>query len=373
MTGRNRGRWAGFLIVGPERPPGQNFNHINLASDDMMLRKTAILLSVLGLVLQGAAHADVLLVGNKSAHTLWALDLATGEKTASFETGEGPHEVVVSPDGRLAVVTNYGTRETPGNSLTLIDWADGKASRVMSLGGDTRPHGVAFRPDGTLVVTTEGSNHVVVADPFADKVLKRIPVGEGVAHMVAVSPDGRHGWVTNISAGTLEKLDLEAGAVVGSLVTGKGAEGVAVARGGSEVWVTNRGDDTVSVVDAATLEVLANLDSVGFPIRVAITPDGRHALVTNARAATLSVFDVESRELLTTVRIADPDAEYQPTLLGDSALPIGVFVHPDGSRAFVAISGANEVAVIETAEWKITGFWKTGREPDALGVRLGSP
>jgi len=336
----------------------------------MMLRKIAVLLPVLGLVAHGAAQADVLLVGNKSAHSLWALDLATGEKTASFETGEGPHEVVVSPDGRLAVVTNYGTREASGNSLTVIDWADGRSSRVMSLGDDTRPHGVAFRPDGTLVVTTEGSNHVIVADPAGGTVLKRIPVGEGVAHMVAVSPDGQHGWVTNISAGTLEKLDLEAGAVVGSLVTGQGAEGVAVARGGREVWVTNRGDDTVSIVDAERVEVIATLDSAGFPIRVAITPDGRRALVTNARAATLSVFDVESRALVTTLRIADPDADYQPTLLGDSALPIGVFVHPDGGRAFVAISGANEVAVIDTAAWKITGFWKTGREPDALGIRL---
>jgi len=339
----------------------------------MSFRTILALLPLVGFAWHGVAHGDVLLVGNKSAHTLWALDLATGEKTASFETGEGPHEVVVSPGGQLAVVTNYGTRETPGNSLTIIDWADGQASRVMSLGGDSRPHGVAFRPDGTLVVTTEGSNHVIVVDPAAGQVLRRIPVGEGVAHMVAVSPDGRHGWVTNISAGTLEKLDLEAGGVVGTLKTGPGAEGVAVARGGREVWVTNRGDDTVSIVDAGSLEVLATLDSVGFPIRVAITPDGARALVTNARAATMSVFDVESRELGTTLRIADPDAEYQPTLLGDSALPIGVFVHPDGARAFVAISGANGVAVIDTAAWKITGFWKTGREPDALGVRLGSP
>jgi YVTN family beta-propeller protein len=337
----------------------------------MMPRKIAALLTVIGLALHAAlAHGDVLLVGNKSAHTLWAIDLATGEKAASFETGEGPHEVVVSPDGRLAVVTNYGTRETTGNSLTVIDWSDGGSTRVVSLGEDTRPHGIVFRPDGTLVVTTEGSNHVVVVDPLEGRVVKRVAVGEGVAHMVALSPDGRFAWVTNISAGTLEKLDLEEGAVVASLVTGKGAEGVAVARGGREVWVTNRGDDTVSVVDAGSLEVLATLASPGFPIRVALTPDGRRALVTNARAATLSVFDVESRTLERTLRIADPDAEYQPTLLGDSALPIGVFVNPDGSRAYVAISGANQVAVIDTQSWAIVALWETGREPDALGIRL---
>jgi YVTN family beta-propeller protein len=322
------------------------------------------------LIAATGVRADVLLVGNKSAHTLWAIDLATGAKTAAFETGQGPHEVAVSPDGKLAVVTNYGTRDSEGRTLTVIGWPAGEVAGTIDLGGDTRPHGVAFRPDGTIVVTTEGSDHIVVVDPATGGVVQRVPVGEGVAHMVALSPDGRWAWVTNISAGTLEKVDLEAGEVVGTLETGTGAEGVAVARAGREVWVTNRGDDTVSVIDAESLEVLASLPSAGFPIRVAITPDGTRALVTNARAATLSVFDVETRALLRTVEIADPDAQYQPTLLGDSALPIGVLVHPEGLRAYVAISGANQVAVVDTSSWRIVDLWTTGREPDALGIRL---
>jgi YVTN family beta-propeller protein len=315
-----------------------------------------------------AAHGDVLLVGNKSGDTLWALDLAGGGRTAVFDTGIGPHEVEISPDGRYAVVSNYGNRAAPGNSLTVIDWPAGKVARIVNLGADSQPHGMAFLPNGRLAVTTEGSDHVLVVDVQRGEVLQRIPVGEGVAHMVAVSGEGQVAWVTNISAGTLEKVDLEAGKVVGAVRTGAGAEGVGVAREGREVWVTNRADDTVSVVDAGSLEILATLASAGFPIRVAMTPDGRHALVTNARAATLSVFSVESRKLIATIQVADPDAEYQETLLGRAALPIGIAVHPDGARAFVAISGGDEVAVINTGDWRVVERWPTGREPDALGV-----
>jgi YVTN family beta-propeller protein len=316
----------------------------------------------------GTAAADLLLVGNKSAHTLWALDLDTGERRATFDTGRGPHEVEVSPDGRLAVVSNYGDREAAGNSLTVLEWPEGKLARTVDLGEDTRPHGLAFLPDGRLAVTTEGSDRLLVVDVRGGVVQKRIPVGGGVAHMVAASPDGRHAWVTNISAGTLEKVDLEAGAVLGSLRTGAGAEGVAVTRDGREVWVTNRADDTVSVVDAGSLELLATLESKGFPIRVAFLPDGRHALVTNARAATLSVFELAGRKLLDTVVIADPEMEHGQTLLGTTALPIGLEVHPDGSRAFVAISGTDQVAVIDTREWRVVDLWETGKEPDALGI-----
>lgn len=332
------------------------------------MRLSSTLIAALCLFAFAAAHGDVLLVGNKSGHTLWALDLASGEKRASFETGIGPHEVEISPDRRFAVVSNYGERDKPGNSLTVVDWPAGAVARVVDLGEDTRPHGMAFLPDGRLVVTTEGSDRVLVVDVTEGKVLQRIEVGGGVGHMVAASPDGRYAWVTNISAGTLEKVDLEAGKVTGTIETGAGAEGVGVAHGGREVWVTNRSDDTVSVVDADSLEIVATLDSVGFPIRVAMTPDGRHALVTNARAATLSVFDIRERSLVAAVQIADPSADYQQTLLGDSALPIGIVVEPGGERIFVAVSGANEVAVIETGAWEVVDRWPTGREPDALGV-----
>jgi DNA-binding beta-propeller fold protein YncE len=332
------------------------------------MRLISILFAALCLFAHAAAHGDVLLVGNKSGHTLWALDLASGEKRASFGTGTGPHEVEISPDGRFAVVSNYGDRDQPGNSLTVVDWPAGEVARVVDLGEDTRPHGMAFLPDGRIVVTTEGSDRLLVVDVAQGKVLQRIEVGGGVAHMVAASPDGRIAWVTNISAGTLEKVDLEAGKVTGTIETGAGAEGVGVADGGREVWVTNRSDDTVSVVDADSLEIVATLDSVGFPIRVAMTPDGRHALVTNARAATLSVFDIRERTLVAAVQIADPSAEYQQTLLGDSALPIGIEVAPGGERVFVAVSGANEVAVIETGTWQVVDRWATGREPDALGA-----
>jgi YVTN family beta-propeller protein len=331
-------------------------------------------LAMVGCLLAAAsADAGVLLVGNKSADTLWALDTATGVRTASFDTGVGPHEIEVSPDGRLAVVSNYGDRERPGSSLTVLDWLAGEIARVVDLGEDTRPHGMAFLPDGRLVVTTEGSNRLLVVDVQRGEVLQRIGVGEGVAHMVAASPNGQFAWVTNISAGTLEKVDLAAGEVVASIRTGAGAEGVAVTPDGREVWVTNRADDTVTVAATDDLSVIVTLDSPGFPIRVAMTPDERHALVTNARAATVTVFDVQRHEAVASIRIADPSAEYQPTLLGDKALPIGVEVDPDGERAYVAVSGANEVAVIDTGTWEIIDRWVTGREPDALGVIANTP
>jgi YVTN family beta-propeller protein len=332
------------------------------------MRLPTLLATTACLLAAGTACADVILVGNKSAHTVWAIDLSSGQKEREFATEIGPHEIEVSSDKRYAVVSNYGDRETVGNTLTVIEWPAGRPALLVDLGENTRPHGMAFLSGYRLAVTTEGSDSLVLVDIVRGKVMARIPVGEGVAHMVAASRDGRFAYVTNISAGTLEKVNVLEEKVVGSVATGAGAEGVAVVADRREVWVTNRADDTVSVVDAESLEVLATLDSPGFPIRIAVSPDGRRALVTNARAATLSVFDTASRELVATVQVADPEAEYQETLLGTTALPIGVEISPDGRRAFVAVSGGNELVVIDTESWEIVDRWETGREPDALGI-----
>ena len=52
-----------------------------------------------------------LVVSNMNDHTATVIDAATGRVHATLPTGEGPHEVAVSHDGRTALVSNYGLSE----------------------------------------------------------------------------------------------------------------------------------------------------------------------------------------------------------------------------------------------------------------------
>ena len=63
------------------------------------------------------ASARTLVVLNKAEATASLIDLASGEVRATLPTGVGPHEVAISPDGKLALVADYG-QQTPGSSLT---------------------------------------------------------------------------------------------------------------------------------------------------------------------------------------------------------------------------------------------------------------
>src|SRR6185295_15169127 len=55
-----------------------------------------------------AGFAATLVVANKDDATVSLLDLASGRIAATVPTGDGPHEVAISPDGRQAVVSNTG-------------------------------------------------------------------------------------------------------------------------------------------------------------------------------------------------------------------------------------------------------------------------
>ena len=311
------------------------------------------------------AWAGELLVGNKSADTVWRISLEDGTRRAEIATGAAPHEIAVAPDGRAAAVTNYGHRD-PGNTLTLID-GDGTTTRTFDLGMHARPHGVRFSPDGhRLLVTTEASGSLLAVDAGTGVVERAYRIGEGVGHMVALSHGGDVAYVSKIHAGTVVRIDLATGEVL-ERPAGAGAEGIGVGPDGG-VWVTNREAGTVTIHDPDSLVIRATLDSPGFPIRVVFTTDGRHALVTNARAATLSVFDAASHARVATVALAEAGREYRQTLLGEAALPIGVIADPRRPRVYVAISGGNEVAVVDTAHWEVVDHWATGDEPDALAI-----
>src|SRR5437879_1283655 len=55
-----------------------------------------------------SASAATLVVLNKSEHTASLIDPESGKTLAKLPVGRGPHEVIVSIDGRTAYVSNFG-------------------------------------------------------------------------------------------------------------------------------------------------------------------------------------------------------------------------------------------------------------------------
>lgn len=322
--------------------------------------------------------AETLLVVRKTADALDFVDPGSGLRLASVPLGHAPHEVSVSPDGRRAVVSNYGTREQPGSTLSIVDLEQAKELRRIDLAPHTRPHGVAWFAPDRIAVTAEGSKHLLVVDPDSGRVLGAIGTGQEVSHMVAVSRDGTRAYVTNMGSGTATALDLAAGRKLGDVATGGGSEALALTPDGRELWVAARTDGQVAVVDTASLEVKARLPLPGIPIRIAMAPDGGTALVTCAGTSELVAIDVATRRERARRRVdvpLAPGAAERPfaRLTPGSALPVGLLVSADGRDAYVAATMGDRVIQYDTETLEPRRSIEVSGEPDGLDSTAAMP
>ncbi|MCG8607448.1 beta-propeller fold lactonase family protein [bacterium] len=314
-----------------------------------------------------------LIVLNKSGASATLISLDSNEQVANVATGIGPHEVAVSDDGRIAVVTNYGNRDDAGSSLTVIDLEKREAEKTIDLGAFERPHGIVFSSDGSrLLVTAEAQKMLLVVNLMTGEIEHQVETGQNTSHMVARVPETDLAFVANIRSGNVTVIDLAQAKVVKQIETGAGAEGIDVSPDGGEVWVSNRAADTISIIDAKSLAIIETLESKSFPIRAKFTPDGRHVLVSNARSGDVAVFDAKSRQEVARIdmneeAIAGKESRLFSDQFGESPVPVGILAHPNGRTAYVANTNADIVTVLDLSNWTVSGRLATGKEPDGLG------
>lgn len=319
----------------------------------------------------GPAHAQTLLIANKSDDTVDLVDLERGRSVATLPTGHAPHEIAVSSDGSSAVITNYGDRDSPGSTLTVLDLDRASVVRTIDLGDHTRPHGLAWIRDSRVAVTTEGSAHLLTVDVELGEIVQAIETGREVSHMVAVTPDARRAFVTNIGSGNVTAVDLIAGEKLADIPTGEGAEGIIVTPNGREVWVGNRAADTLSVIDVASLQVIATVPCPGFPIRLAVTGDGNRLFVSAARSGEVVLFDLVARRELARSKLDlsnAPDARRRlfGDRFGESPVPVGLVVSPANDVVWVAATQADVVVVMEPTRMQVLDLLQAGKEPDGM-------
>lgn len=331
----------------------------------------AALAAVALLVPASTARAQgALIVLNKGDARASIVDLASGKIVKTYPTGEGPHEVAVSPDGRTAVVGNYGG-QAPGNSLTVLDLAGRAAPRTISLGEYRRPHGIVWLKDGRRVlVTVEMSRALLVVDAMAGAVERAIATDQQGTHMVALAPDESMAYTANIGSGSVSRIDLAAGKAVQVKVTGKGPEAIDVSPDGREVWAADRTLDYITIMRAGTLDSLGSAPTRRFPNRLKFTPDGRRVLVSNAAAGAITVYDAATRALIKAIEIPfDPSRKKAEVVLGDmgnSAVPLGILVEPNGHRAWVATAALGEVVELDLATLSVRRTIDAGNNPDGM-------
>jgi len=307
-----------------------------------------------------------IVVSNMNDNTAMHLDAESGRTLATLPTGEGPHEVAVSRDGRRAVVSNYGVRGKPGHSLTLIDVEKLDTVRTIDLRDYQRPHGMVFLPGDTLLaVTSEVSRAVLLVDVRSGTVVATRPSSGRGTHMLGLTARGDRLVMGNIGDGTITVLDpfaTDSGRVIRVAAQ---PEGVAISPDGLFAWAGSNRDSVVLVVDLRASAVVDTLRGFGLPYRMAISPDGRTGVVTDPVKARIRVLDAATRRLRFDIAVS-ADSLVSTAEVAGSPSPEGVAISRDSRWAFVTLQGRNRVATIDLSRGAIIALAPTGNWSDGV-------
>jgi len=222
-----------------------------------MTRAAALLLALIAAFqAPAAAQGPRLVVLNKEDATLVTVDPASGKVLGTVPTGEGPHEVAISADGRLAFVGNYGA-QTPGSTISVIDLSAMKELKRVDVSPLRRPHGMHVA-DGKLYFTAEVNRLVARLDPASYQVDWLMGTGQTTTHMVWVTPDATRMYTANIGSDSISILERGQNPLnwnATAVAVGKGPEGFDVTPDGRELWAAQSRDGGVSIVDLAQKKV----------------------------------------------------------------------------------------------------------------------
>ena len=360
------------LTTGAEQPvlAGiDNVNHFvfvpNRASADVAIidtRTDQVVAKVdVGNVPHQVVISDTLMkmvASNTADDTISVIDLQTLQPVATIDLDTEPEHMEVDPAGTTLAVGNIGA-----GTVSLVSLADNV--ELARIDGLYEPHNMTFSPDGSLLyVGNLGADVVSVIDVAAAKIVDEIRVGEpqtigsvesasdeyqGIIN-VTRTPDGRLGFAAYGEGDAMAVLDLRTRELVKTLETGSLPWRSFATADGRYMITPNNGDETISVVSTTTLEEVARLPGAADMTGVNTGWFETTAFVISRGDDKLVVLD-----LMTMTRVGEIDLPSSPET--------GVTT-PDGTKLYIALSGSDEVAVIDVRSQEVVGrIGGVGSEP----------
>lgn len=327
------------------------------------LERVTSAIFLLGLILMGnpvAARVQTptpspaLLVLDKEDNMLSIIDPATAKTVARIPTGEGPHEIAASDDGKMAFVANYGGR-TPGNTISVMDLLAQKELRRVDLGALRRPHGIVFA-DGRVWLTAEQNRLIARYDPAANQIDWLFGIGQNGTHMLLFSKDRSLLFTSNIGSDSITMLQHGSDPYAWNATNvsvGKGPEGGDISPDGREYWAANSNDGSVSIIDVTAKKVVQTLDvKTGHSNRLKFTRDGKLVLISDPGNQGLVVVDAASRQEVKRLNVGRQ--------------PEGILIAPNGAHAYIAVAGEKTVAVLDLKTLEVSARIVTGSGPDGM-------
>lgn len=203
----------------------------------------------------------------------------------------------ISPDGKwgLAVGSQAGT-------VTLIDMAQAKQEAVIAVGND--PHNVLFTPDSKLAyVTLQGEGAIAIIDLAAKGMVEKFAL-EGVAypHNLDLSNNGNTLWVRTFDS-KVAAVDLASHQVKAIIEVGASHGGITVIPHSNWVAAAAIGSDSIAIIDAKKFEVARTIEVGQGSHGIRASADGRYLYTGVTGTHQIAVIDTSNWQVIEQVPV----------------------------------------------------------------------
>jgi len=196
-----------------------------------------------------------------------------------------------------------------------------------------------------IVQTNSAGDSVMLIDPTTDTIVGEIPDAEAI-HGAAISPDGRHLYLTNESLDTVDVVDTATLRITNRIpLTGR-PNNLAIRKDGQRLYVAIREvDGGVDVVDTVAEERVRSIRVLGGVHNTFITPDGKYVVAGSTGGSVATVIDTETERPAWSIHFEG------------GVRPICFETNPDGStkRMFVQITNLHGFAIVDWEQRKEVG------------------
>lgn len=291
-----------------------------------------------------------LVVANQRSGVATLVELSSG-RVSNVDLGLKPHEVAVSPDGRIAVLTIPSETFRRGRKVVVLDLAT-VAHRTITLDGYNEPHGIAFLSDSVALIGTLAGTSAVYVDVRNERVLRAVHGFPANPYIVKLASTGR-AYVSSPTSSKVSEVDVAAARITRRFDIPNDPSGIAVSPDGKElysgVW-TDRGDGGIVVFDLEKGAIATKLPARQ-PRRITVTADGR--VVVASDRDQMHLIDRATRQV-------------RSVFTGTNAGGSGVTCSPDSTRCYVALSQAGEIVEIDVVAARV--LRRFAAQPGADGI-----
>ncbi len=226
--------------------------------------------------------------------------------------GDLPLNIAVSPDGKLAAVTNNGESE---QSIQLIDIKKGAVVNSLRIGKSWL--GLVFSKDGRSLYASGGNDNIII----------RYSVGkEGLANKDTIV----------IGKPWPEKISIA---------------GIALDDDRKIIYAVTKENNSLYVIDIRSKKVVSCHELGGEGYTCILSPDHKTLYVSCWGCDRVVLFGTQTREITGTISVGDN--------------PNDMCISKDGSTLYVANANDNSVSVIDTRQKKVTETLNTALYPDS--------